>query len=249
MNRTVLRVEWYRWLRTRRAIALVAAFALFGFVSLLGAKYLPDLIGHSDEIQLLRIPDWRDGLQQYVKNTGFLIAAVAMILAAQASAVRATDPVGIYYLSRETSPVRVYLPRILMAATVIAIAAALGAAVALYECWALFGSYPLPAAVGPLALQAIAVVLVALFAAALAARLSSAAIAAAITAAIYVCCLLLSTVPTIAPYLPTTALQPTVTPAFPVAHAAKSLLPLAISTATSLALVLTTPIRTIKSSA
>ncbi|MGW4248603.1 hypothetical protein, partial [Nocardia sp. NPDC004722] len=96
MNRTVFRVEWYRWVRTRRLLALLAAFVLFGFVSLLGEKYLPDLIGQSADIKLLRVPDWRDGLQQYMKNTGLLVAAIAMILAAQTSAVRATEPIGIY---------------------------------------------------------------------------------------------------------------------------------------------------------
>ncbi|GAB2513073.1 hypothetical protein [Nocardia heshunensis] len=250
MNHMVFRVEWYRWLRTRRLIALVAAFVLFGFVSLLGAKYLPDLIGQSADIKLLRVPDWRDGLQQYVKNTGLLVAAVAMILAAQACAVRGTEPIGIYYLSREVSPMRLYLPRILVAASVIAAAAVIGAVVALYECWALFGSYPLAPALGSLAVQAVAVVLFAVFAAALAARIGAAGIAAAITAGIYVCCLLLSTVPAVQPYLPTTALQPTIAAAgFPVADAAKSLLPLLVAIGLALAVALTSPIRAIRAAA
>ncbi|MGW4120200.1 hypothetical protein [Nocardia sp. NPDC004711] len=250
MNRTVFRVEWYRWLRTRRLVALVAAFVLFGFVSLLGAKYLPDLIGHSSEIQLLRVPDWRDGLQQYVKNTGLLVAAVAMILAAQACALRNTDPIGIYYFSREVSPVRLYLPRILVAAAVIAVAASIGAAVALYECWALFGSYPLGPAVGSLAVQALAVVSFAVFAAALAARFGSAGIAAGVTAVVYVGCLLVSAVPSVQPYLPTTALQPAIEAAgWSPAGAAKSLLALLIATTLALTAALTTPIRAIRTAA
>ncbi|MFE3187399.1 hypothetical protein ACFXHA_00235 [Nocardia sp. NPDC059240] len=250
MNRTVLRVEWYRWVRTRRLLALLAAFVLFGFLSLLGAKYLPDLIGQSADIKLLRVPDWRDGLQQYVKNTGLLVAAVAMILAAQACAVRSTEPIGIYYLSREVSPVRLYLPRILVAASVIAASALVGATVALYECWALFGSYPLGTGVGSLAVQGIAVVLFAVFAAAMAARIGTAGLAAAITAGVYVCCLLLSTVPAIQPWLPTTALQPTIAASgFSFADAAKSLLPLALATALALTVALTTPIRAIRATA
>ncbi|MGW3542743.1 hypothetical protein ACWDNI_19685 [Nocardia niigatensis] len=246
MNRTVFRVEWYRWLRTRRLVALAAAFVVFGVVSLLGAKYLPDLIGQSTEIKLLRVPDWRDGLQQYVKNTGLLVAAVSMILAAQACALRNTDPIGIYYFSREVSPVRLYLPRILVAAAVIAAAALVGAAVALYECWALFGSYPLGPAVGSLAVQAVAVVSFAVFAAALAARLGSAGVAAGITGVAYVVCLLVSAVPKTQPYLPTTALQPTIEAAgWSPADAAKSLLALLIATALALTAALTTPVRTI----
>ncbi|MEC3917731.1 hypothetical protein [Nocardia sp. CDC160] len=250
MNRTVFRVEWYRWLRTRRLIALVAAFALFGFVSLLGAKYLPELIGRSGDIQLLRQPDWRDGLQQYVKNTGLLAAAVAMVLAAQTCALRNTEPIGIYYLSREVSPVRLFLPRILVAAGLIAVAALVGAAVSLYECWALFGSFPLASGAGSLAVQALAVVLFAVFAAALAARLGSAGAAAGVTAGIYVLCLLISTVPKIQPYLPTTALQPTIDASgFAFGDAAKSLLVLLILTVAALTTALTTPIRAIKTAA
>ncbi|MFE2955773.1 hypothetical protein [Nocardia tengchongensis] len=247
MNGTVLRVEWLRWVRTRRLVALAAAFVLFGCVSLFGAKYLPDLIGNSADIKLLRVPDWRDGLQQYIKNTGLLVAAVAMILAAQACAIRATDPVGIFYLSREVSPVRLYLPRLVVAAGVIAAAATIGAAVALYECWALFGSYPMAPALGSLAVQAVAIVLFAMFTAALAARLGSTGMAAAITAGLYVLCLLLSTVPRIQPYLPTTALQPAIDAAgWSAADAVKSLLALVIATGLALAVALTTPIRTIK---
>ncbi|MEU1203971.1 hypothetical protein [Nocardia sp. NPDC005825] len=247
MNSTVLRVEWLRWVRTRRLVALAAAFVLFGCVSLFGAKYLPDLIGNSADIKLLRVPDWRDGLQQYMKNTGLLVAAVAMILAAQACAIRSTDPVGIFYFSREVSPVRLYLPRLLVSAAVIAVAATIGAAVALYECWALFGSYPLAPALGSLAVQAFAIVLFALFTAAMAARLGSAGLAAAVTAGLYVVCLLLSTVPDIQPYLPTTALQPVIEAGgWSPADAAKSLLALAIATALALTVALTTPIRAIK---
>ncbi|MVU78476.1 hypothetical protein GPX89_14625 [Nocardia sp. ET3-3] len=250
MNRTVFRVEWYRWLRTRRLVALVAAFVLFGFVSLLGAKYLPDLIGHSSEIQLLKVPDWRDGLQQYVKNTGLLVAAVAMILAAQACALRDTDPIGIFYYSREVSPVRLFLPRIAVAAGVIGAAALAGAVVALYECWALFGRYPLGPAVGSLAVQALAVMLFAVFAAGLAARTRSAGIAAGVTAGIYICCLLFSAVPKAQPYLPTTALQPAIDAAtWSLADAAKSLLALLILTALALAAALSAPIRTIRTAA
>jgi ABC-type transport system involved in multi-copper enzyme maturation permease subunit len=247
MNRIIFRVEWYRWLRTRRLVALVAAFVLFGFLSLFGAKYLPDLIGHSSEIQLLRTPDWHDGLQQYVKNSGLLLAAVSMVLAAQACAVRSTDPIGIYYLSREVSPVRLYLPRILVAAAVVATAALLGAVVALYECRALFGPYPLAAALSFLAVQWFAVVLFAVFAAAVAARTGSVGLAAAVTAAVYVICLLAATAPSAQPYLPTTALQPTITTAgISATAAAKSLAALLAVAALALAAALTAPIRAIR---
>ncbi|MQY30616.1 hypothetical protein [Nocardia aurantia] len=246
----IFRVEWYRWLRTRRLVALVAAFVLFAFLSLFGAKYLPDLIGHSTEIQLLRTPDWRDGIQQYVKNAGLLLAAVSVVLAAQACAVRGSDPVGIYYLSREVSPIRLYLPRILVSAAVVAVAAVLGAVIALYECRALFGPYPLAAASSVLAVQGIALVLFAVFGAAVAARTASAGRAVAVVAAVYVLCLLVATVPAAQPYLPITALQPGVGDAgMPVVAAAKSLAALAAASGLALAAALTAPIRAIGASA
>lgn len=246
MNRTVFRVEYYRWLRTRRLIALVVAFLAFGCLSLLGAKYLPDLIGDSTQIKLLRTPDWRDGIQQYVKNSGLLLTAISVVLAAQSCAVRGTDPLGIYYLSRETSPARLYLPRLLVAASAVAVSALLGAAVALYECRALFGPFPFAAATSHLALQWLAIVLFAVFTAAVAARTGSAGTASAVSAAIYVVSLLLATVPAIQPYLPTTALQPAINPsALSPAEAAKSVLALLILVALSVTAALTHPIRSV----
>ncbi|WP_019926301.1 hypothetical protein [Nocardia sp. BMG111209] len=250
MNPTLFRVEWYRWLRTRRLVALVAAFVLFAFLSLFGAKYLPDLIGHSAEIRLLRTPDWRDGIQQYVKNAGLLLPAVSVVLAAQACAVRGTDPIGIYYLSREVSPIRLYLPRILVAAGIVAVAAVLGAVIALYECRALFGPYPLAAAASCLAVQGIALVLCAALGAAVAARTGSAGRAVAVVAAGYVLCLSVATVPAAAPYLPTAALQPGIGDAgLPVVDAAKSLVGPAAAVVLALTAALTAPIRTVGATA
>jgi hypothetical protein len=246
VNHTVFRVEWYRWLRTRRLVALVSTFVLFGFLSLLGAKYLPDLIGRSSDIELLHAPDWRDGLQQYVKNTGLLLAAVSIVLSALACAVRRDEPVGIYYLSREVSPVRLYTPRILTAAVMVATGALLGAAVALYECRALFGPFPLGAAVSCLAAQWLAVVGFAVLAAAVAARTGSVGIAAATTAAVYVIGLIGATVPSAQPYLPTTALQPKIGAAgISLADTAKSLAALAILVALALTAAMTTRLRTV----
>ncbi|MCX4099169.1 hypothetical protein [Nocardia sp. alder85J] len=248
MNRMLFRVEYYRWLRTRRLIALVAAFLMFGCLSLFGARYLPELIGHSAEIQLLHTPDWRDGIQQYVKNAGLLLSAVSLVLAAQSCAVRGTDPVGVYYLSRETSPARLYLPRLLVAAAAVGVAALLGAVVAAYECRALFGAYPLGAAASVLAVQWIAVVLFAVFAAATAARTGSTGAAAGAGAGVYVLGLLAATVHAVQPYLPTTALQPAVGDAgITFTDGVKSLAALFVLTALALGAALAHPIRTIHS--
>ncbi|MQY24039.1 hypothetical protein [Nocardia macrotermitis] len=247
MSRMVFRIEWYRWLRTRRLVALVAAFALFGCLSLFGAKYLPDLLGQSSEIRLLRTPDWHDGLQQYVKNSGLLLAAVSMVLAAQACAVRGDTAIGIYYLSRETSPLRLYLPRLLVAGGVVAAAALFGAALALYECHALFGPFPLAAATSWLAVQWFALITIAIFTASLAARTHSAGLAAATTAGLYVLSLFAASLPSVQPWLPTTALQPTITTTAPSLPAAtKSLAALLILSALATTSALTTPIRTIR---
>jgi ABC-type transport system involved in multi-copper enzyme maturation permease subunit len=245
LNSAVLRIEWYRWVRTRQLVALTAAFALFAFTSLFGAKYLPELLRHSAQIQLLHAPDWRDGLQQYVKNAGLLLTAICAAMTARACNVRGTDPIGIYYLSRETSAARLFLPRFVVSAVIVGVTALLGACTALYECHALFGSVPIGVAARYLAVQWIAMVLFAQFAGALAARTGSTGIASALTTATYVTSLILAAAPAAQPYLPTTALQPSITTTrIATATAAKPLATLLALTVIASLAALTTPIRT-----
>jgi hypothetical protein len=244
MNTIVLRVEWFRWVRTRRLTALVVAFVFFACTSLVGAKYLPDLLRHSAQIQLAHTPGWQDGLQQYAKNAGLLLAAIAAAVSAQACSVRKTDPIGVYYLSRETSATRLYLPRFLMAAAAVGAAALLGAVTAGYECRALFGPIPLGTAAGYLAVQGLAVVLFAQLAAAATACTRSVAIAGTLTAGTYVASLILATAPSIQPYLPTTALQPSISATgISATAAAKSLATLLTLTVITTTAALTAPIR------
>jgi len=142
---TLWRLEVARMLRTRRAVALVAVYVLFGLVGPLTARYLEDLIslaggdlgGATIEFPA---PTPADGISQFVSNVVQIGTLVFVVVAAGALAFDAIEEMGVFLRSRVRSMWRILLPRLTVPFAAAAIAFTLGASCAWYETWALIGA-------------------------------------------------------------------------------------------------------------
>jgi ABC-2 type transport system permease protein len=145
---TLWRLELLRLVRTRRVVALVGVYVLFGLIGPLGARYLSeilDLAGGDLEGATIVLPDPvpADGMVQYVSNASQIGTLVAVVVAAGALAFDAIPEMGVFLRTRVPSIVAILTPRLVVVAAATVVAFTLGALMAWYETWALIG--PLPA--------------------------------------------------------------------------------------------------------
>jgi ABC-2 type transport system permease protein len=141
------RLELLRLLRTRRGLALLSVYVLFGFIGPLTARYLNDLLelaGDDLEGATIELPDAvpSDGMAQYVANAMQVGLVVTVVVAAGSLALDATPEMGAFLRTRVRSVWRLLLPRLVVSVVAIALAFTLGALVAWYETWALLGGLP-----------------------------------------------------------------------------------------------------------
>ena len=166
------RLEWLRLIRTRRLIALIGAYAFFGFVGPLTARYLSAIIDRfgGDEIQVV-VPDPVpvDGIAQFAGNIYPIGLLVAVVVAAGALTPGALPEMAIFLRTRVTSAVRLVIPRFTVALAAAAAAYVIGIGIAWYETAVLIGVLP----AGGLLLGALFGILYLAFAVAVAAAIGS----------------------------------------------------------------------------
>ncbi|MCB1246558.1 MAG: hypothetical protein KDB69_04780, partial [Acidimicrobiia bacterium] len=83
---TLWRLEWLRFIRTRRWLAVVGVYVFFGFVSPLLARYLAEIVdlagtGADAPVIIFPPPVPADGLAQYVSSAMQIGTLVAVIVA------------------------------------------------------------------------------------------------------------------------------------------------------------------------
>jgi ABC-2 type transport system permease protein len=139
---TLVRLELLRFIRTRRLIPVLAAFALFGLGGPVLAKYLPDLLKDqtSDNITII-VSKARpvDGISIFTSNAGQLGLLIAIVVAAGVLAVDSKPGLSAFYRTRVRPFDRVILPRYVVTATVVSLGYVIGALAAWYETTVLLG--------------------------------------------------------------------------------------------------------------
>ncbi|HSL58191.1 MAG TPA: hypothetical protein VK866_10150 [Acidimicrobiales bacterium] len=145
------RLEWLRIVRTRRWIAVLGVFVLFGFIGPLTARYLDTIVESfgTDDVQItLPDPTPADGLGQYVANAAQIGLIVVVVAAAGALAIDQRVEMGIFLRTRVARPATLLWPRFVAAAGLAVVGWLLGVAAAWYETVVLLGA---PSAPGVLA--------------------------------------------------------------------------------------------------
>jgi ABC-2 type transport system permease protein len=144
---TLGKLEWLRVSRTKRWLALVGAYVVFGCMGPISARYIKEIIslaGGSTNGMTITVPDPvpADGMIQYVSNAVQLGTIIAVVVAAGALAFDAIPEMGVFLRTRVPSVGRILAPRVVVPFLVAAGAWILGALTAWYETQVLLGSLP-----------------------------------------------------------------------------------------------------------
>lgn len=144
------RLELLRLTRTRRWIAPVAIYTLFGLAGPATERYLADIISRFGGVEVaLPAPTPAGGFAQYVSNVSQLGVLAIVVIAATALTVDQPPEMGIFLRTRVRSARDLVLPRIVTTAVLAVVAWTLGTGAAWYETWVLLGSVsPIPVLVG-----------------------------------------------------------------------------------------------------
>ncbi|MDO9485357.1 MAG: hypothetical protein Q7K25_04775 [Actinomycetota bacterium] len=139
------RLEILRLTRTRRWVALVGVYVLFGLIGPLSTRYMEQLLSSlGNSLQGMSItlptPTAPAAIDAYVKNATQIGTIVVVVVAAGALAFDSVREMGIFLRTRVPSVSRILLPRYVVTTIASAIAFTLGALTAWYETWALIGT-------------------------------------------------------------------------------------------------------------
>lgn len=203
---TLWRLEWLRLVRTRRLLALLGVFVVFGALGPVTAAYMDVLVARFGAGMQIDFPDPvpADGIAQYVSNAFQIGLLVAVFVAAATLAYDATPQIGVFLRSRVRSVATLIMPRWVMVTIAASVAHAAGAAVAWYETQLLLGSLPVAGMLTGLALG-VCYLAFATAVTALVAQVARSALAAGAAALVVLLALAaLGALPPVAPYLPST---------------------------------------------
>jgi ABC-2 type transport system permease protein len=144
---TLWRLEVLRLIRTRRIVALLAVYLLFGLLGPLTARYLSeilDLAGGDLEGATIVLPDPvpADGMAQYVSNASQIGTLVVVVIAAGSLAFDAVPEMGVFLRTRVPTVAAILAPRLVVVTAATVAAFILGSVAAWYETWALIGALP-----------------------------------------------------------------------------------------------------------
>jgi ABC-2 type transport system permease protein len=199
------RLEWLRIVRTRRWIAVLGVYGVFGLLGPVTARYLETIVesfGTDDVAVSLPDPTPADGLAQFVSNATQIGLIVVVVAAAGALAVDQRPEMGVFLRTRVARAATLLWPRFAAAAALAVAGWLLGVAAAWYETVVLLGSPPVGGVLAGAAFGALYLVF-AVAVTALAAAVVRTTVGAAVGALVGLLALgLLSIVPAAGAWLP-----------------------------------------------
>ncbi len=141
---TTWRLEWLRLTRSRRWIALVAVYLVFGLIGPVMAKYMAGLLEHVQSGITITVPppQPKDGIVNYLSQVGQLGLIVVVAVAAGAMSFDARRGISTFLRTRATGMWALVGPRFTVNAIAAALAYTLGLLAAWYETALLLGSLP-----------------------------------------------------------------------------------------------------------
>ena len=142
------RLEWLRFTRTRRWIALFGVYLFFGMLGPVVARYMAQLMENvqSEITIIVPPPQPKDGTVNYLSQVGQIGLIVVVVIAAGALAFDARRGVSTFLRTRTNSMWRLVFPRVAVPAAAAVLAYSLGLGAVWYGTTLLLG--PLP--VGPM---------------------------------------------------------------------------------------------------
>lgn len=205
---TLWRLEWLRLVRTRRWMALVGVYVLFGLIGPLTARYLGEIVslagGDLDGATIVFPPPVpADGMIQYVSNAMQIGTLVAVVVAAGSVAFDAVPEMGIFLRTRVARVERILLPRVTVTIAAVVAAFVGGALAAWYETWALLGAPDTGSVLAGIACGALFLVFVVALVSAVSGRASSVLATVAVSIVILLALPIVGVVDRLGRWLPT----------------------------------------------
>lgn len=209
----MIRFEVRRWLRSKRLLIVVAAFAFSGLTAPLVSAYAEEIFGSlttADNVQVtLATPTWQDAISSYLQNSSQLALIFACYLAAWGCSLGGDARLRIFYRSRARRSSEIFGPRLVVSAACIWLATLVGAGLALYETIVLFGDTVVSRAVTVLAVQSAGLVAVSLLAACLAVATNAPALSAGVVYGVVLVADFVRGAEAVARWSPTVLVRPT----------------------------------------
>jgi ABC-2 type transport system permease protein len=148
-------LELLRTWRTRRLIALAAAFLLLGLGIPLLTYFLPEIIKGSARGVQITVPRQTaaDAITGFAGNTGQLGTLVVVVVSAASMSIDAHPALAAFYRTRLRGSRALVLPRYVTVTAASLLMLALGTLAALYETNVLFGAVPIGALMVGIALE------------------------------------------------------------------------------------------------
>lgn len=159
---TTWRLEWLRLTRSRRWIALVAVYLVFGLIGPVMAKYMAGLLEHvqSGITIIVPPPQPRDGIVNYLSQVGQIGLIVVVAIAASAMAFDAHRGISTFLRTRANGMWEIVAPRFAVNAIAAVLAYTLGLLAAWYETLLLLGPLPVDAMLAGLLCESVYLIFV-----------------------------------------------------------------------------------------
>ena len=137
-------LEWLRLVRTPRLAALVAVYGFFGLLGPVLAKYMRQLLEHTQSNLVITAADPRpvDGITNFVSEVNQTGLVVTVVIAAGALAFDARPGLSTFLRTRTRNIRELLLPRFAASAAAAVLAYLVGTLAAWYETTLLLGALP-----------------------------------------------------------------------------------------------------------
>ena len=144
---TTWRLEWLRLTRSRRWIALVAVYLIFGLLGPVMAKYMAGILENVQSGIIITVPppQPRDGIVNYLSQVGQIGLIVVVAIAAGAMSFDSRRGISTFLRTRASGMWALVAPRYTVNAVAAVLAYTLGLLAAWYETVLLLGSLPVGA--------------------------------------------------------------------------------------------------------
>jgi ABC-2 type transport system permease protein len=138
------RLEWLRLTRTPRLLALVGVYAFFGFLGPVLARYMRQLLEHTQSNLTITAGEPRpvDAMTNFVGEVNQTALVVAVVVAAGSLAFDSRRGVSTFLRTRTRTMRELLLPRYTISAAAVVTAYLVGTLAAWYETTLLIGSLP-----------------------------------------------------------------------------------------------------------
>lgn len=202
----LLRKELLEQTRTMRIFVVAIVFALFGILSPLTAKYLPDILkavgGDQIPLGLIPTPKTADAVDQFLKNLGQFGAFTAILLAMGAVATEKERGTAALILTKPASRAAFLVAKLVAISVDLFVATAAAGVLGYYYTVVVFEALPVPGYAAMCGLLWISMVVYAALTFLGSTLVRSAAAGAGIGFLLLVVTGIVSALPTIGPYMP-----------------------------------------------